>query len=206
MNLILVRHGETEWNRLSRCQGFSDVELNDTGRLQAQALASSLRGETIAAVYSSDLIRAMDTARATAQYHNLPLNTDSDLREMNQGDLEGLTFVEIKERYAELLDAWRKNPESVNLPGGESLGEVQARAWRAISKIYQKHPRQTVIAVSHNFTIMTLLCKFTGVGIDAFGTFKLAAASKTVVDFQNGGYKVEIINDVEHLKTASIAR
>src|ERR1700756_3234913 len=125
MNLILIRHGETEWNRVGRCQGFADIDLNDNGRRQIEELAKSLRNESISAVYSSDLKRAGDTAKAIAEYHKLSVEFDPDLREMNQGDLEGLTFVEIRERYAQLLSVWRENLHGVRFPGGESFKELQ---------------------------------------------------------------------------------
>lgn len=199
MNLILVRHGETEWNRVGRCQGFSDVELNENGREQIKALARSLRNEDISAIYSSDLKRATDTAIAIAEHHHLPVQVEPDLREMYQGDLEGLTFVEIRERYADFLLEWRENAESVTLPGGESLKQVQDRAWGVIDSIRSKHIDETVVIVSHNLTIITLLCKFTGVGLKEFTKFKLQASSKNVILFRNGQVRVEIINDLTHL-------
>jgi broad specificity phosphatase PhoE len=199
VNLILVRHGETEWNREGRCQGFSDVELNENGRRQIVELALSLRNERISAIYSSDLKRASDTAKAIAKYHNLPVQIEPGLREMYQGDFEGLTFVEIRERYADLLREWKENAESVRLPGGESLKEVQDRAWRVIERIRYRHPEETVVTVSHNLTIITLLCKFTDVGLNEFPRFKLQAASKNLVLFRNGRFIVDVINDVTHL-------
>lgn len=199
MNLILIRHAETEWNRIGRCQGFTDVELCDSGKRQVEELVKSLRGKSISAVYSSDLKRAIDTARAIAQYHRLPVEFDPDLREMNQGELEGLTFVEIRERYAELLSAWVRNPETVRLPGGESLKELQERALRAIERIYKKHPEETVVVVSHNLTIITLLCRFMDVGLEEFRRFKIKATSKSIILFRNGHFSVEVLNDVAHL-------
>jgi alpha-ribazole phosphatase len=199
MDLIIVRHGETEWNRVGRCQGFSDVELNKNGREQIKELAKSLKDKSISAVYSSDLVRALDTAKAIADYHKLGVEVDPDLREMNQGDLEGLTYVEIRERYASLLTNWVGNPESVKLPGGESLKELQDRAWRAIERIYIKHQDQTVVAVSHNLTIITLLCRFKGIGLEEFRSFKLKAASKNVILFRNGHFDVNVLNDITHL-------
>ncbi len=200
MDLILVRHGETEWNRVGRCQGFSDTELNNNGREQIRELAKSLMNESISAVYSSDLIRALDTANAIAHHHNLTVEVDPDLRELNQGDFEGLTFVEIREKYSPLLNKWVESPEVVKLPGGESLKELQERAWRAIERIYIKHQNQTVVAVSHNLTIITLLCKFKGVGLEEFRSFKLRAASKNTILFRNGHFNVNVLNDVSHLR------
>lgn len=200
MNLILVRHGETDWNRLGICQGISDVELNENGRRQIEQLALSLSKENISAIYSSDLKRATDTANAIAEYHNLQVKFDPDLREMNQGDLEGLTFIQIRERYGELLKEWRESSESVKLPGGESLKEVQERAWRAIERIQKGHHKdETVVTASHNLTIIALLCKLTGVGLREFVKFKLQAASKSIVQSSNGEFRVKVLNDVTHL-------
>ena len=184
---------------MGRCQGFADIDLNDNGRRQIEELAKSLRNESISAVYSSDLKRAGDTAKAIAEYHKLSVEFDPDLREMNQGDLEGLTFIEIRERYARLLNEWRENPHRVRFPGGESFKELQERAWRAIEKIYKRHTQGTVVVVSHQFTISMLLCKFTGVGLEEFGKFKLKAASKNIILFKNGNFNVDILNDVTHL-------
>lgn len=200
MNLILVRHGETDWNRLGICQGFSDIELNENGRRQIGELARSLRSENISAVYSSDLKRATDTANAIAEYHNLSVQVDPDLREMNQGNLEGLTFIQIRERYGELLKEWRENTDLVRLPGGESLKEVQERAWRAVERIYSKHNKEEiVVTASHNLTIIMLLCKLTGVGLKEFVKFKLQAASKSIILFKNGHHRVVVLNDLTHL-------
>lgn len=200
MNLILVRHGETDWNRIGRCQGFSDVELNENGKKQISELAKSLEREQISAAYSSDLRRACATANAIAGYHKLSVNIDPDLREMNQGDFEGLPFFEIRERYADVLKDWIENPESVRIPGGESLGEVQERAWRAIERIHSKYAEETILVVSHNLTITTLLCKFTGVPLKEFPSFKLQVTSKNVIVFKDGSFKVVLLNDTQHLK------
>jgi broad specificity phosphatase PhoE len=199
MDLILIRHGETEWNRVGKCQGFSDTELNNNGREQIRELAKSLMNEPISAVYSSDLKRALDTAKAIAHHHKLTVEVDTDLREMNQGDFEGLTFVEIRERYAPILSEWVDNPNVVKLPGGESLKELQERAWRAIERIYIRHKNQTVVAVSHNLTITTLLCKFKGIGLEEFRSFKLKAASKNIILFRNGHFNVNVLNYISHL-------
>lgn len=199
MNLILVRHGETDWNRTGRCQGIADIELNDNGRTQVRELGESLRDEAIAAVYSSDLLRAMNTAEEIAKHHNLSVNIDSDLREMNQGDLEGLMFTEIRERYADVLREWRESPETLKLPKGESLLEVQERAWNAFQKVHRRHPGETIVAVSHNLTITALLCKITGIGLKGFRNFNLQAASKNVIVSNNGRIEVDVLNDVSHL-------
>lgn len=199
MNLILIRHGETEWNRTGRCQGIADIDLNDTGRRQIEELAHSLRDADIRAVYSSDLMRALRTARQIASHHDLDVNIDKDLREMDQGDLEGLLFEEIRDRYADVLREWRESPETLMLPGGESLLQVEQRAWSVFEKLNRLHAGETVVAVSHNLTITALLCKITGVGLRGFRNFNLRAASKNLIVSLNGNIEVRQLNDVSHL-------
>lgn len=199
MNLILVRHGETDWNRTGRCQGISDVVLNDNGRKQALELGLCLKGEKISAVYSSDLARAISTAEEIARHHGLIVEIDSDLREMDQGDFEGLLFTEIRERYADIMREWRDNPEALRIPSGESLTEVQERALRAFERLCGRHDGETVVAVSHNLTITTLLCKFTGVGLSGFRSFGIQAASRSTVCLSGGKVMVVDLNDVSHL-------
>lgn len=199
MNLILVRHGETEWNRTGRCQGIADIELNENGIRQVRELALSLKEESIAAVYSSDLKRALSTAEEIARHHGLEVNIDTDLREMNQGDLEGLLFTEIREKYAHVLKNWRESPETLKLPEGESLAEVEERAWNAFQKLRHLHDGDTVVAVSHNLTITALLCRITGAGLKGFRNFNLQAACKNIIISGDGTVEVDVLNDVSHL-------
>jgi broad specificity phosphatase PhoE len=199
MNLILVRHGETDWNRTGRCQGISDVVLNDNGRKQALELGLCLKGEKISAVYSSDLARAMSTAEEIARHHGLTVEIDSDLREMDQGDFEGLLFTEIRERYSDIMSEWRDNPETLRIPSGETLAEVRERALRAFEKLRGRHDGETVVAVSHNLTITTLLCEFTGVGLSGFRSFGIQAASRSTLSLSGGKVVVVDLNDISHL-------
>ena len=118
MNLILIRHGETEWNRTGRCQGIADIDLNHNGKRQVQELADSLKEEKINAIYSSDLKRALETARAIAAHHKLKVNIEEDLREMNQGELEGLKFSEIREKIRPCVKGMARQPRDLETPTG----------------------------------------------------------------------------------------
>jgi len=162
-------------------------------------LARSLKDEDISAVYSSDLKRAVETAEEIASYHKLKVRIDRDFREMDQGELEGLGFDEIRERYDHILKEWRESPETLKLPKGESLTELEDRAWRAFNKVHERHSGETVVTVSHNLTITTLLCKFTGVGLTGFRNFNLQAACKNLIVCGNGSIEIKVLNDVSHL-------
>jgi alpha-ribazole phosphatase len=199
MNLILIRHGETDWNRIGRCQGVADIVLNENGKKQARELAHSLRDHNIKAIYSSDLKRARETAQHIAEHHNITVQLEPGLQEMNQGDLEGLSFPDIRDRYAEVLKQWRESPETLRLPSGESLVEVQNRAWKVFEKVHQNHIGETVVVVSHNLTIITLLCKITGVGLKGFRDFHIEATSKNIIISEDGSLRIDVINDVSHL-------
>lgn len=199
MQLILIRHGKTDWNENERCQGASDIPLNQNGISQAEKLALSLKDEKIDFIYSSDLVRAKLTAEKIAGYHDLNVNIDSGFREMDQGDFEGLEFSLIRQKYADVLLEWRTNPETLVIPGGESLTEVQDRAYDSVSKLLERHNSKTVLVVSHNLTIVTLLCKLSERSLKNFREFIVSETSKTIISFDNGTPKVELVNDISHL-------
>ena len=199
MRLILVRHGETDWNKLGRCQGVSDVPLNSTGEKQAKDLASSLKGENISAIFSSNLQRALHTAKSISEHHEIEVRIDERFREMDQGDFEGLDFEYIRENYGHILKKWREEPETLRIPGGESLTEVQNRAWQAINNLLKEYSGKNVLVVTHNLTIITLLCKFSGKTLKSFREFIVHETSKTVIDCNNEEFKIEIFNDTSHI-------
>ncbi|MGH7783017.1 MAG: histidine phosphatase family protein, partial [Candidatus Binatia bacterium] len=124
MQIVLLRHGATDWNLQSRCQGSSDRQLNEVGVRQAQQIARHLGNETVQAIYSSNLQRARHTAQLVSLPHKLPVMVEEDIRELDHGELEGLTFNEIKEKHAEFLMRWRAEPADIQVPGGESLSNV----------------------------------------------------------------------------------
>lgn len=201
MELTLVRHGETEWNRLRRCQGSSDIPLNETGRAQAQRLAKTMRNEKLDAIFSSGLRRASETAREIAKYHRLEVGVNENFREMDQGDFEGVEFSVIREKHPDKLKMWTENPENFRIPGGESLSEVQRRAMRGITGIRKNPQNSRIVVVSHNLTIISLLCGFSGNSMSRFRDFKISEASRTVVRWDGAKYTISLLNDTSHLDT-----
>jgi alpha-ribazole phosphatase len=148
--VFLVRHGATAWNHEKRAQGHADIELNEDGHKQAVHVADKLAHEAVDAVYASDLKRALDTGAAIAAAHGLELRTDPDFREIDQGEWEGLTTGEIKERWPEL---WGPNRHYNSRPGGESPLQVRTRALAALQRAVRAHPGGTIVIVSHGGTI-----------------------------------------------------
>jgi broad specificity phosphatase PhoE len=156
--ILLARHGETDWNLNRRVQGHSDTPLNDTGRAQAQALGGELADERIDAVYSSDLIRAHETARAVAEPRGLGVTAIRGLRERNFGTWEGLTDDEILARF---------NPAPDSSWGdGETREEMAERVLDALRRIAAAHPESRVLVVSHGGPLRAVLahCGVNGVG------------------------------------------
>ena len=202
MRLTLVRHGKTDWNDTGRCQGISDVPLNSSGIEQAEKLAFSLRDERIDHIYSSDLVRAKVTAEKIAGYHSINVNLRDDLREMDQGVLEGLYFSHIQEKYSHVLEHWRNDPETLQLPGGESLIGVQQRALDAIADIRSCFGSQNIVVVSHNMVIGTLLCSFTGSSLKKLRDYIVDEASKSVIEIYDDRFVIISLNDIDHLRSS----
>jgi broad specificity phosphatase PhoE len=144
----LARHGETDWNRELRWQGHADPPLNALGRQQARALAESLAGMRIAAVYSSDLRRASETAEIVAGRLEVPLHLEAALRELDVGSWEGHTLAELEARHAEAVARWEQSGEH-GWEGGESHAEMAARVLEAIRSIAAGHVGEEVLVVSH---------------------------------------------------------
>jgi broad specificity phosphatase PhoE len=155
-HLYLIRHGQTDWNIEGRWQGHADVPLNNRGREQAAQIASSLAGVGLKAIYSSDLIRASDTAEALASTTGLTVRYDKRLREIHQGEWQGLLVTEIQARYGEQFHRRRENPLTVAPPGGETVLQVRERVVSAVEDIGRKHPFERVALVSHGFALAVI--------------------------------------------------
>lgn len=199
MNLLLVRHAETEHNAQARCQGQSDPPLSAEGLGQAAALATRLAGCEIHAIYSSDLRRASETAAAIAAAHGLAVHTDPRLREMAFGAWEGLTWAEIGERYPQEWAAWQADPLNVAPPGGETLTQVAARVRSVFEVIAERHSDRCVAVVSHGGPLRVWLSLALGLPPQAHWRFRLDPASLSELDVCDGEAFVARLNDTAHL-------
>lgn len=157
--LWLIRHGATEWNIHKRAQGQADIELTERGHTQAKEVAVALSAFQLDAVYSSDLVRAVDTARPVAQEQGLELVTDPAFREIDQGEWTGLEVMEIQRRWPDLWGAARHYSAR---PGGESPQQVRERALEGLRRVVEKHPDGSVAVVSHGGTIRWLVAESFG--------------------------------------------
>lgn len=200
MQIVLVRHGATDWNLQGRCQGATDRELSDVGRRQAEQIAALLSNESIQAVYSSDLRRARQTAQLISQPHRLPVMIEEKIRELDHGELEGLTFNEIKQGYAAFLARWRSEPAEIQVPGGEKLSDVAERAWQGVTRIAERHPAaESIVVVSHNFPILGIVCRVTGTHLNSYRSFHLDPCSVTRLRYDGANaWTVTQVNSREY--------
>jgi broad specificity phosphatase PhoE len=204
MRLYLIRHGETHWNKEERVQGKSDIALTDLGRQQAACLAEVLSHENIAAVYSSPMIRAVETASTIARPHGLEVRQECALLELDEGELDGLTYQEMRERYRDFLIEWRDRAANLPLPGGgESLQQCQERAWGFVRALRERHPDEAVVAVSHNFTILCIICRAIRLDLSDFRRLRQDVAAMSVLDFGEWGPALVAFNDTCHWRRDS---
>lgn len=197
MRLTLVRHGETQWNKEKKIQGITDVELNEAGLEQADRLSLALKKESFDRIITSPLKRAHRTAQAIGRYHALPILVNPDLRELNAGEFEGLSFPDILARYPDFLPRWMEDHASVAMPQGESLQEVQNRAWPVIEEVTETCRHALVVA--HSFVIMTILCKIQNLNLSETSKVRIGIASRTSLEYNNGSTQILIFNDTTHL-------
>lgn len=160
--LYLIRHGQTPWNVEGRYQGQLDPPLNENGRRQAQATAAKLAPLGFEAIYSSDLTRAKQTAQTLVEKTGLPLHLDPRLREINQGEWQGVLIDDIRARWPQEIHGWETNPWQHHPPGGETLQQVQIRLFTAIGQITARHPQGPVAIFSHKLPIALLKIRYQG--------------------------------------------
>jgi broad specificity phosphatase PhoE len=202
IRILLIRHGETEWNRIHRFQGKIDVPLNLEGVDQAQALARALKNECLVAIYSSPLTRAMETARLVKGFHpSTPLFEEAGLIEMDLGEFDGMEVQRWTESYPDFRKRWFEAPATLTMPGGESLQEVQNRAVDTLERITRNYsPESTLLISSHNFVNLTILCYALGKSLDRFRELRQGTAALNVLYKEGEKLWVEVINEQSHLQ------
>jgi probable phosphoglycerate mutase len=203
--ILLIRHGETDWNRIRRFQGRSDLPLNQKGKDQAHALALALKDESLTAIYSSPLIRTLETARLIKVFHpSIPLFEEEGLVEMNLGEFEGMEAQRWAAEYPDFRRTWQETPTSVTMPGGESLQEVQTRAIGTLERITKLYPTEsTLLLCSHNFVNLTMLCYALRVPLDRFREVRQETAALNVLYMQGQRLWAKVVNERSYLKMSN---
>ena len=200
MRIILVRHGQTEWNRVERFRGRVGIALDDTGLKQAEAAAKKLVGYKVDALYSSPLRRAMMTAQVLSQRLDLPVKPLDSLIDLDFGSWQGLSPEEAAKQDIDLYNSWLERPHEVRFPGGESLEEVRARALDAIDFVSAEHRDQTVILVSHKVACKVFMCIALGLDNSHFWQVEQDVCAINIIDEREGALMVNLLNDTCHLK------
>ncbi|PKB70540.1 MAG: hypothetical protein BZY87_10465 [SAR202 cluster bacterium Io17-Chloro-G6] len=205
MKFFLVRHGETEWNKLGRFQGHEDINLNERGLAQAKETAKTAAGWGHSAIYTSPLTRTVQVAEEIAKVTQVQVLQRPGLKELGLGDLEGVTGEEMRQGWPEVFSTWRSNPERVSMPNGESLVQLRDRAWQSILDIEREHAGrehpegESVVVISHNFVIRSIVGELLGVPLENFHRMSLSLASVCTFESDDRGRRLTSYNSTGHL-------
>ena len=198
--IILVRHGETEWNVEEIFRGRIDIELNETGIKQAELLAEYLGEVELEAVYSSPLKRALRTAEVIAGHHNLEVEIAPGLTDLDYGKWQGLLHQEVKDKYKELYAEWISHPGRITMPAGESLNDVRKRAIGVVDEVVTKHGG-TVVLAAHRVVNKVLICALLGLDNSHFWNIRQDTCGITTFTRANERFVLTRHNDTSFLKS-----
>ena len=199
--LILIRHGQTEWNRLERFRGHADVPLNENGLAQAAATGRRAASEwDLAAVYSSPLSRAVKTAEAVAVQFGIAVQVINGLVDIDYGEWQGLTPDEARQRWPEQVDNWYRCPERAFIPGGEALIDLRARAMQTVNDLAARHVGQTIALVGHTVINRIILLGVLGLGNERFWHIRQDTCAINVIEAEAGDFTLVSLNDTCHLR------
>ncbi|MGI6262895.1 MAG: alpha-ribazole phosphatase [Succiniclasticum sp.] len=202
--LYLIRHGETEYNKSYRFQGQTDIPLNETGRAQAKMLAKYFRDIPLDAIYCSSLSRAVETAQVIGREKQLePVPVDA-FRELDFGAWEGMNSEAIQKQYAQEWKEFFANPADTILPGGESMTDVQHRAYPALRKILEQYPQGNVAVVAHGGILRVLICTMLGMDLNRTWHLHVGNASTTCFYYWGHSYTLEFANLTYYLDGPSL--
>lgn len=197
--LLLVRHGDTQLNSGDRFWGRTDVELSATGMKQAERLRDRLAAQKIDVIYTSNLSRATMTAKIIASNHRLDIVVCPELREINFGKFEGLTFAEINQRYPEAAELWSNWSLTLRFPEGESVRALNNRVNKFLSRLEKHAPEETILIVAHSAPLRLLICHLLRIELRHWRQFHLNLASLSILETYPQGAILNLLNDVSHL-------
>ena len=198
--ILVVRHGETDWNRRQIFRGTCDVPLNETGRAQARRLGVGLKDRNITAAYASPLSRAVETAEIALQGRAVKIVPDERLTDFSYGDWQGLEEGEVKQRWPAEHENWVSRPESIRVPGGDTLAEVFEKAFGAMEEIAVRHRGETVAIVAHRVVNKLLVLGGLGLGLERFSFIRQDNCCVDEFEWSERGYVVVALNDTSHLR------
>ena len=197
--IMLIRHGNTDWNIEEIFRGLADVELNETGMKQAKLLAEYLEDEPIKEIYSSPLKRALKTAKTISESHGLEVMAARELIDFDYGEWQGLSHGVVKERYPKLYDDWMRNPQLVRMPKGENLDDVKRRTISLVDRLIAEHEGTTAL-LSHRVIHKVLICALLGLDNSHFWNIRLDTCGITTFTHDDNGFVLARHNDTSFLK------
>jgi probable phosphoglycerate mutase len=198
--IILVRHGQTEWNRVERFRGRYEIPLNQTGLAQAKKAAARISARwKPAAIFASPLGRTTETAQPIAQAFNLIVQPCAGLIEIDYGEWQGLTPAEAGLRWPELIAAWYAHPETVQIPGGESLAQVRRRVALTLIDICRLHANQEIVLVGHSGVNRLILLEILGLGNERFWHLHQDPGAINLIEEMDEDFSLVSMNETGHL-------
>ena len=197
---ILIRHGETDWNREQVFRGRIDVALNEVGLTQARAVQESLKDTEIDGIYSSPLSRAFETATIVGENRNVEVRGEEGFIDIDFGAWQGLSHQKVKEEYKDLYETWLVQPDLVTFPDGESLKEVRRRSMASLEEVIKSNPGKTLALVSHRVVLKVLLCTILGLELSHFWYLRQDTCAINRVEQKDGNYFLTLLNDTCHLR------
>ncbi|WP_455539318.1 histidine phosphatase family protein [Terrisporobacter sp.] len=198
--IYLVRHGQTNWNILGKTQGHGNSDLTEKGINQATDLAKSMVKYPIDYIYSSDLGRAVETAKIIANEFDKEVITTPALKEMGFGKWEGLLIKEIQEKYADIYKTWRNEPHLAQIPGGETLQIIKERTDKFLTELNEKYDGKHIVLVTHSVTARVILLSVLNSGMENIYRINQGNTALNVIEFRNYGPVVIKMNDTSHIK------
>ncbi len=199
IRLYLVRHGETEWNRAMRFQGWTDIELSKEGKKQAQVVGKRFETIKIDEIYSSPLKRAVATAEPISKAANVPIFTHDGFKEINFGEWEGLTAKEISEKWGSEFDEFMKKPEELTFPGEISFEHVKERLKEGLNVVLKGKDDKNIVIVSHGGIIRLIIKHLIGFKCEWYNKTWIDNTSISVVEIRKRGNLLRVLNDCSHL-------
>ena len=180
--------------------GWMDEDLSEKGLWQAEKLSRRLAQRSIEVVYSSPLKRAFRTAQMVALPHSLPVRVLEGLGEIRIGEWEGMSGQEIAAKFPDLWQTWRSDPSGIQMPGGESLAQVQERAAAAFDRIAQANQGKQVLVVTHDVVVRLMVAHYLNVSTSIYRRLEVGNASLTIIELVDGRGWLRVLNDIAHLE------
>ena len=199
--LIIVRHGRTEWNRVERFRGRADIGLDEVGMKQAESAAKRIGEWPVSAIYSSPLRRALTTAEIMAGPLGLNVQLMPGIIDIDYGAWQGLSTEDVVARDDHLYSRWIESPNKVKFPGGESFVEVRERAASAVNDLIQRHPKQTVVLVSHKVICQILILSLLDLDSSHFWQITQDVCAMNLFEVRGGIPSALFLNDTCHLES-----